>query len=123
MTLAELARLAGLSAFHLCRVFRQSVGMPPHAYQTQLRVRQAKALLRAGQPIVSAAIAAGFYDQAHLTRHFKRIVGVPPGRYLESSTASHADRERWGSCPMRQPAAERHSQAGKPTRPVRPAPR
>ena len=82
VTLAELARLAVLSAFHLCRVFRQSVGMPPHAYQTQLRVRQAKALLRAGHPIASAAIAAGFYDQAHLTRHFKRIVGVPPGRYL-----------------------------------------
>ena len=82
VTLAELARLAGLSAFHLCRVFRQSVGMPPHAYQTQLRVRRAKALLRAGLPIASAATAAGFYDQAHLTRHFKRVVGVPPGRYL-----------------------------------------
>lgn len=82
VTLAELARLAGLSPFHLCRVFRRSVGMTPHTYQTHLRVRQAKSLLRAGRPIASAAIGAGFYDQAHLTRHFKRIVGVPPGRYV-----------------------------------------
>ncbi len=64
MTLPELARLAGLSPFHLCRVFRQSAGMTPPAYQTHRRVRQAKALLRAGLPIASAAIAAGFYDQA-----------------------------------------------------------
>jgi AraC-like DNA-binding protein len=46
------------------------------------RVRRAKSLLHAGLPIASAAIAAGFYDQAQLTRHFKRVVGVPPGRYL-----------------------------------------
>jgi AraC-like DNA-binding protein len=41
-------------------------------------VRRAKVLLGAGLPITSAALAAGFYDQAHLTRHFKRVVGVPP---------------------------------------------
>jgi AraC-like DNA-binding protein len=88
VTLPELAGQAGLSAFHLCRVFHQSVGMPPHAYQTQLRVRRAKSLLCAGLPIASAAVAAGFYDQAHLTRHFKRIVGVPPGRYLAERAPS-----------------------------------
>lgn len=82
VTLQELARFAGLSAFHLCRVFRESVGMTPHAYQTHIRVRRAKSLLRTGQPIAFAAMEAGFYDQAHLTRHFKRIVGVPPGRYI-----------------------------------------
>jgi AraC-like DNA-binding protein len=62
--------------------------MTPHTYQTQLRVRQAKSLLRTGLPIASAAIAAGFYDQAHLTRHFKRVVGVPPGRYLKDRTST-----------------------------------
>jgi AraC-like DNA-binding protein len=82
VTLSELARLAGLSAFHLCRVFRESTGMTPHAYQTHLRVRRAKSLLGTGLPIASAAVAAGFYDQAHLTRYFKQVVGVPPGRYL-----------------------------------------
>jgi AraC-like DNA-binding protein len=81
VTLEALARFAGLSAFHLCRVFREAVGMTPHAYQTQVRVRRAKALLRAGLPITVVAVEAGFYDQAHLTRHFKRIVGLTPGRY------------------------------------------
>lgn len=80
--MSGLARVAGLSAFHLCRVFRDAVGMPPHAYQTQVRVRQAKSLLRAGMPAAQVAAAAGFSDQAHLTRHFKQIVGVTPGRYL-----------------------------------------
>ena len=84
MTLPDLARCAGLSAFHLCRVFGATVGMPPHAYQTQVRVRRAKSLLRAGVPIAAAATAAGFYDQAHLTRHFKRIVGLTPGRYINT---------------------------------------
>ncbi|MBF9133615.1 AraC family transcriptional regulator [Plantactinospora sp. S1510] len=86
VTLAALARNAEVSAFHLCRVFRAAVGMTPHAYQTQARVRRAKALLRAGLPIVEVAAEAGFYDQAHLTRHFKRIVGLPPGRYVRDAT-------------------------------------
>jgi AraC-like DNA-binding protein len=81
VTLGALARFAGLSAFHLCRVFREAVGMTPHAYQTQARVRHAKSLLRAGLPIALVATEAGFYDQAHLTRHFKRIVGLTPGQY------------------------------------------
>jgi AraC-like DNA-binding protein len=86
VTLEDLARNAGLSAFHLCRVFRAAVGMTPHAYQTQTRVRRAKSLLRAGLPITEVAVQAGFYDQAHLNRHFKRIVGLPPGRYVRDAT-------------------------------------
>jgi AraC-like DNA-binding protein len=82
VTLQALARIAGLSAFHLCRVFATAVGMPPHAYQTQARVRRARSLLRSGLPISQVAAATGFSDQAHLTRHFKRIVGLTPGRYV-----------------------------------------
>jgi AraC-like DNA-binding protein len=82
VTLGALARSAGLSPFHLCRVFREAVGLTPHAYQTQVRVRRAKSLLRAGVPIALVAAEAGFYDQAHLTRQFKQIVGLTPGRYV-----------------------------------------
>jgi AraC-like DNA-binding protein len=85
ITLQALARFSGLSAYHLCRVFGQTVGMTPHAYQTQIRVRRAKSLLYAGLPITTVAAEAGFYDQAHLTRHFKRIVGLTPGRYLKDA--------------------------------------
>jgi len=83
VTLHALAQVAGLSAFHLCRVFRDAVGMTPHAYQTQVRVRRAKLLLREGLPVTQVAVEAGFCDQAHLTRHFKRIVGLPPARYVK----------------------------------------
>lgn len=81
VSLVELGGEAGLSPFHLCRVFRREIGLSPHAYQTLVRARLAKTLLAKGVPILRAAVEAGFCDQAHLTRHFKRIYGVTPGRY------------------------------------------
>lgn len=81
VSLAALAALAGVSTFHVVRLFQQATGLPPHAYLTQLRVRRARELLAVSLPIAEVAMAAGFYDQAHLTRHFKRIVGVPPGHF------------------------------------------
>jgi AraC-like DNA-binding protein len=83
VTLRALAQHCGLSAFHLCRVFQSAVGMTPHAYQTQFRVRRAKSLLRTGLPITVVAAETGFYDQAHLNRHFKRTLGLTPGRYVK----------------------------------------
>ncbi len=86
VALADLARVAGLSASHLCRIFSAAVGMPPHAYQTQVRVVRAKALLIAGElPLAQVAAAVGFANQSHLTRHFTRFVGVTPGRYRRDS--------------------------------------
>ena len=84
VSLVGLAGLAGLSPFYLCRIFRSEVGLAPHAYQTQARVRRAKELLREELSVAQAAAEAGFFDQAHLTRHFKRIVGVTPGQYVRS---------------------------------------
>jgi AraC-like DNA-binding protein len=85
VSLEQLARVAHLSPFHFSRVFAEETGMPPHAFQTQLRVARAAALLREGWTIPQAADAAGFADQSHLTRHFKRLVGVTPGRYAQNS--------------------------------------
>lgn len=82
VSLERLAREASLSPFHLCRVFRQTIGLPPHAYQTLMRVCLAKTLLAKGVSISQVAVEVGFYDQAHLTRHFKHIFGVTPGQYL-----------------------------------------
>lgn len=79
--LAELAGAAGVGPFALLRAFRAETGMPPHAYLNQLRVRQARVLLDAGVAPAEAAARTGFADQAHLTRHFKRVVGVPPGAF------------------------------------------
>lgn len=84
VSVEKLAREAGLSPFHLCRVFRERTGLSPHAYQTLARVRLAKTLLASGIPISQVAVEVGFFDQAHLTRRFKRIFGVTPGRYQRS---------------------------------------
>ena len=81
VTLAELSAVAGLSPFRLTRVFKAATGLPPHAYQVQLRVTQAQEGLRAGRPIAEVALDCGFADQSHLTRVFKRSLGFTPGRF------------------------------------------
>lgn len=83
VTLDELAKIAGLSPFHFARQFRRHVGVPPHAYQLQLRISHAKRLLLRGLPVSRVAQETGFFDLSHLTRHFKRHVGVAPGRYAQ----------------------------------------
>lgn len=79
--LAELSAMTGLSQFAVLRAFRAQTGLPPHAYLNQLRVRRARTLLDQGVTPAQVAMTTGFADQAHLTRHFKRVVGVPPGAY------------------------------------------
>lgn len=83
-TLDELGRAVGFSVFHLVRTFRKQIGMPPSAYRRALRVRAAQRLLRAGTPPARAAAECGFYDQAHLNRHFKRVTGVTPAQYMRA---------------------------------------
>jgi AraC-like DNA-binding protein len=79
ISLERLAEIAGLSRFHFLRSFTKEFGLPPHAYQVQLRVEKARHLLKTGVPV--HAIKAGFADQSHLTRHFKKVYGVTPARY------------------------------------------
>jgi len=81
VSVAQLAEAAGLSPFHLIRVFRAQLGLPPHAYLVQARVNLAKALLRGPMRLADVAAAAGFADQSHLTRLFKRQVGCTPGAW------------------------------------------
>lgn len=81
ISLRRLTEIAGISPFHLLRSFSSHVGLPPGAYQTQLRIQQAKQLLKAGIGIAETAAELGFADQSHLTRHFQRYVGTTPGRY------------------------------------------
>jgi AraC-like DNA-binding protein len=85
VSLAELAQVAGLSRFHLLREFRKRYGLPPHAYQLQLRILRAKEMLFLGMPPGDVALKVGFYDQAHFTHALKRYVGVSPGRIFQYS--------------------------------------
>lgn len=84
ITLADLADYADLDKFHLCRAFRAQIGMPPHKYLTHLRIARAKQLLLRGVRASDVAPLVGLYDQAQLTRHFRRFVGMTPARYGKS---------------------------------------
>jgi AraC-like DNA-binding protein len=79
--LVELVTMTGLSAHTLVRGFAATFGLPPHAYHVQVRVNRARALLARGESLARVAAATGFTDQSHLTRHFRRVVGVTPGAY------------------------------------------
>lgn len=81
--LDDLAAHAELDKFHLCRAFRTQVGIPPHAYLTHLRIARARELLRRGVRASDLAPLVGLYDQAQLTRHFRRLVGTTPARYRD----------------------------------------
>ena len=80
-TLAELAALSGVDRFSFLRGFARETGATPHAYLVQRRVRLARRLLVTGHAPAEAALRAGFADQSHLTRAFRRQFGVTPARY------------------------------------------
>lgn len=86
ISLAQLARMVGVSPYHLCREFAREVGLPPHAYQAQVRLARAQAMLQKGCPPVLVATQTGFCDQPHLTRAFRRAFGITPAVYQRMTT-------------------------------------
>ena len=83
ITLEELASHSGLSPYHFLREFRKQYGMPPHSYQLQQRINEAKRLLAKGTSIADTAMQVGFADQSHFTRKFKALVGTTPRQYQD----------------------------------------
>lgn len=83
LTLSELADEAGLSLTHFARAFKESVGRAPHQHLMTVRLERARRLLESPHTALSdVAARAGFADQAHLTRLFKRQFGVTPGAFV-----------------------------------------
>ncbi|MFM9441711.1 helix-turn-helix domain-containing protein [Streptomyces acidiscabies] len=82
--LSTLAADLGLSRYQLLRAFRTTMGLPPYAWLAQHRVHRARGLLDAGLRPAEAAALVGFADQAHLTRWFRRVLGVTPAAYRNS---------------------------------------
>lgn len=87
LSLGEAAGVLHAHPAHLIRSFKRAYGLPPHTYLTGKRIERARGLLLDGRPAASVATAAGFYDQAHLNRHFTRHVGTTPARYAVSRGA------------------------------------
>lgn len=78
--LNELSKICGLSPFYLLRCFCKEIGMPPHQFLINVRIERAKDFILAGKPFAWVAYETGFSDQSHLTRTFRSIVGVTPGK-------------------------------------------
>ncbi|WP_328378552.1 AraC family transcriptional regulator [Streptomyces sp. NBC_00440] len=94
VTLQEAAAEVHAHPAHLVRAFSAAFGITPHQYLTSRRVDRARGLLLEGQQPGEVAVATGFYDQSHLTRHFKRVVGIAPGRYARNGPASSGRKAR-----------------------------
>ena len=94
LTAGDLAVAAGCSRYAAYRAFHQTYGLAPSDYQRQLRVRAARGLLSRGVPPAVAAAEAGFADQAHLTRWFRRYYGITPGAYRSAVSPQAGTHER-----------------------------
>ncbi|MDH4439362.1 MAG: AraC family transcriptional regulator [Rhizobium sp.] len=81
ITLRELAELAGLSEYHLQRMFSLSCGVSPHGFILNRRIARARQMLAGAEPIAQIAAACGFSNQSHLTRLFKAATGTTPAAY------------------------------------------
>lgn len=88
LTLREAAEKLHSHHTHLVRAFSREFGMAPHQYLTARRVDLARRLLLGGMRVPEVAASAGFYDQSHFSRHFKRVVGTSPGHYARTGVAA-----------------------------------
>ncbi|HST67032.1 MAG TPA: AraC family transcriptional regulator [Mycobacteriales bacterium] len=84
LSLQDAASRLQVSPAYLVRAFTREYGLPPHRYLTGRRLDLARRLLLDGRPPALVATEAGFYDQSHLTRHFRRLLGTTPSRYATS---------------------------------------
>jgi AraC family transcriptional regulator len=86
LSVADLAAIAGLSPAHFSTLFRNATDEPPHRYLTRLRVERARRLLERGATPSDASLAVGFFDQSHLARHMRRLIGISPARLRTDSS-------------------------------------
>jgi AraC-like DNA-binding protein len=82
ISLEVLAADARLSLYHFARAFRHSMGISPHRYVMQQRVKKAQEMLaRTDLSLANIAVAVGFADQSHFSRHFRRVMGTTPSGF------------------------------------------
>jgi AraC-like DNA-binding protein len=93
-TLDEVASAVGVNKFLLLRYFKRQLGTTPHAYLIQIRVERARSFLGRGSTAADVAAVAGFADQAHFSRLFKRSTGLTPGEYSKRVRAGIINLDR-----------------------------
>ena len=83
--LEDIAGAVGLSVFHFSRTFRDTTGLAPHRYLTGARIERVKALLlESGLSLAAIAEEAGFSDQSHMSKVFRRLAGTTPKHFRDS---------------------------------------
>lgn len=88
IAIAELERVSGLSRWELARQFRKAFGVSPYRFHLLRRLAYARELLGHGLPLADVALASGFADQAHFSRHFRNAYGLTPGRWQSLITGA-----------------------------------
>jgi len=81
VSLDELTKIGNINKFTLIKQFKDRWGLSPHQYQIQLRIQQAKRLLKLGYLPSDVAVTCGFYDQSHFSSQFKKVFGATPTEY------------------------------------------
>jgi AraC-like DNA-binding protein len=92
ITLKKLANVACLSPFHFQREFKKSMGITPHEYLSDFRIRESKKMLLNSTDIADIAIQTGFFDQSHFSRIFRKTIGIPPGKYSKINSMECANK-------------------------------
>ena len=85
LTVEEMAQNVFLSKYHFIRSFKAEVGLTPHQFQIQNRIRKAQRLIHEVDTITEVALTTGFCDQSHFIKQFEKQVGLPPLTYKYSS--------------------------------------
>lgn len=85
LPLDNLAKDLYLSKYYLIRKGKRNLGLTPHKFHLQNRIRKAQTLLFTNKSVTMASVDTGFYDQSHFDRAFKNIVGISPTEFLASS--------------------------------------
>ena len=85
LTVDEMAQNAFISKYHFIRSFKAEVGLTPHQFQIQNRIRKAQRLIHKTETITEVALTTGFCDQSHIIKQFEKYIGLPPLTYKSSS--------------------------------------
>ena len=85
VSIEEMAQNAFISKYHFIRSFKAEVGLTPHQFQLQNRIRKAQRLIHKTETITEVALTTGFCDQSHFIKQFEKQVGIPPLTYKMSS--------------------------------------
>lgn len=85
ISVSALSSVVGLSRSYFSHAFRRSVGWTPHAHVVRLRLERAMMLMAHTEiSLTDVALAAGFADQSHFSRSFRRLTGVTPADWRKA---------------------------------------